>query len=124
MVFQSGLQTSLLFEILNFCFYPFSTAMMMLQEGANPNANIHTRVTKQQLENWQKNVEKYKFKWDASFVKPTDTVKTIFSYTLRNNWKDLAYIMLEVSKLPMFDALKVSKSFFCLHMIFFDMHKF
>lgn len=84
----------------------------MLQEGASPEANIYSRVTKDQLEEWSNNLKEWRYKWNASFEEPSDVINSIFSYTLKNNWKDLAYIMLEVSKLPMFDAVKVCNYLF------------
>ena len=81
----------------------------MLQEGSNPSADVITKVQKSQLQKYRKLLRKHKFQWNASDVEPTDVVLSSFALTLTNNWKDLTYIMLELSKLPMYDAIKVRK---------------
>ena len=84
--------------------------MTMLQEGSNPSADVITKVQKSQLHEYGKLVRQHKFQWNASDVEPpTDVVQSSFKLTLTNNWKDLTYIMLELSKLPMYDAIKVRK---------------
>jgi len=80
---------------------------MMLQEGSDPSADVVTKVQASQLRKYRQLLRKHMFKWNASDVKPTDVIRSSFELTLTNNWKDLAYIMLEVSKLPMYDAIKV-----------------
>ena len=79
----------------------------MLQEGADPKCNIYERVTKQQIEQYEKGLTSNKYQWDYSAEKPEDSLVSAFAFVLRQDWKDLAYIMLEVSKLPMFDAIQV-----------------
>ena len=82
----------------------------MLQEGADPKCNIYERVTKQQIEQYEKGLTSNKYQWDYSAEKPEDSLVSAFAFVLRQDWKDLAYIMLEVSKLPMFDAIQVSNA--------------
>lgn len=83
----------------------------MLQQGANPLCDIVTKVTEEQLKSYEKELKRCPWIWSHTATKPKGNSISGFQAVIQKKWKDIAYLMLEVSGLPLLYALKVNICF-------------
>lgn len=80
---------------------------MMLQEGASPQCDVITPVTRIELERYEKNCSKYQWLYNHNVEKPVEVIQSPFGIAMSEQWSGLAHMMLEISKLPFLYAFKV-----------------